>query len=244
MGEPDGGHTGQTKPLEQVDHMNIIEPHNSNTSKSLPPDQPLEGLGYAKKPSADFRSKKAMDRMGITAPPEISKALIKPVIKPMENVDQHNIYTWRESKPGKPVAKPAKTEKSITVSNNQKAHEKAKPIVKVDKTNTCGPTEIIPGRAPRKSKSAESATAISNNAKIAGKTRPKSNLKVMDISEAHKRTSVQLSAKSAPTERPMAVSNIGTTTSARIRGIKRKREVPIALCFINKTLVDLTLSMF
>lgn len=239
IGDLDGAHKRQTKPVEQSDQMNIVEPQNNDTSKLLPPHQPLEVSGHAKKPSADLRSKKAMDKMDITGPPEISTTSIKPTpvertvaasistksaewIKPKDNVDQNNIYAWRESQSRKPVAKPAPAERSMAVSNNQNASEKAKPMVKVDNSDICGPTEITSGRGSTKSKSAERVTALSNNGKIAGKAKPMSNVNMIDISEPHKRNSVQLSTKPAP-ERLMAVSNIGTTTLARIRGIKRKR---------------------
>lgn len=240
IGDLDGAHTGQTKLVEQSDQMNIIESQNNDNSKLLHPNQPLEVSTLAKKPSADLRSKEAMDKMDITGPPEISKKLVKssPVerlvaisintksaerIKPMDNLDQSNIYALCESKSAKPVAKPAPTERSMTVSKGQKAPEKAKPMDKVDKSDICGATGIISGRGPAKSKSAESITAIPNNAKLAGKAKPMSNVNMMDISEPHKRNSVQLSARPAPAKRLMAASNIGTTTSARVRGIKRKR---------------------
>lgn len=240
MGDLDGAHTGQTKLVEQSDQMNIIESQNNDNSKLLPSNQSLEVSTLAKKPSADLRSKEAMDKMDITGPPEISKKLVKQTqverlvaisintksaerIKPLDNVDQNNIYAWCEIKSAKPVAKPAPAKGSSTVSKGQKAPEKAKPTVKVDKTDICGATEIISGNGPAKSKSAERVTALSNNAKIAGKAKPMSNVNMMDIREPHKRNSVQLSAKPAPAERLMAVSNIGTTTSSRVRGIKRKR---------------------
>lgn len=239
IGDLDGAHTGQTKLVEQSDQMKIIESQNNDNSKLPPHNQPLEVSTLAKKPSADLRSKEAMDKMDITGSPEISTKLVKstPVerlvaisintksaerIKPMDNVDQSNIYAWGE-KSANPVAKPAPAERSMTVSKGQKAPEKAKPMVKVDKSDICGATEIISGIGPAKSKSAERVTAISNNAKLAGKAKPMSNVNMMDISEPHKRNSVQLSARPAPAERLMAVSNIGTTTSARVRGIKRKR---------------------
>lgn len=236
MRDLEGAHTGPTKTVEQSDQTNIIQPQINDTSKLLPPNQSLEVLGHAKKPSADLRSQKAQEKMDITSPPE---TLAKPTLverpdtvslntksaertKPMDNVDQNNIYAWRETKSGKPLAKPSPAERSMAVSNNQKATEKAKPMVKVDKSDISGPTEVISGRGPASSKSGERVTALSNNTKIAGKAKPMSSVN-MDINEPHKRNSIQQSAKPAPEGRPMAVSNIGTTTSARIRGIKRKR---------------------
>lgn len=161
------------------------------------------------------------DQMNIIGPhnSEISKPLPTQTLEVLGYAKQPSTDTRSK----KTMTKPAQAERSIAVSNNRKASEKAKPMVKVDKTDIYGPTEITTGRASTKSKSAERATTISNNAKIAGKAKPIININIMDISEAHKRFSVQLSAKPAPAERAMAVSKNGTTTLARIRGVKRKR---------------------
>lgn len=240
MGDLDGAQTGQTKLVEQSHQMNTIESQNKDTSKLIPPNQALEVSTFAKKPSADLRSREDRHKMDITGPPEISKKLAKstPVerlvaisintksaerIKPTGNVDQNNTYAYCEIKSAKPLAKPASATRSMTVSKGQKAPEKAKPMGKVDSSDICGATEMISGRGPAKSKSAERVTALSNNAKIAGKAKPMNNVNVMDISEPHKSDSVQLSTKTAPAERLMAVSNTGTTTSSRVGVIKRKR---------------------
>lgn len=233
MGDLDSAQTRRSEPVEQSNQMNIIEPQNKDTIKPLPPNQPLEVSGNARK------SKKAMDRIDNNGPPEISKTLIKPTpterpkasihtqaaerTEPMASVDQNNIYAGRESKSGKLVAKPAPAERLTAASNHQKVVEKAKPVVKVDKPDICGPPESIPGRGPAKSKLEGRVTALSNNAKIAGRARPTTNVNMTDISESHKRISVQLSAKHAPAERQTAVYNTGIITSARIRGTKRKR---------------------
>ena len=235
MGDLDSARTGPSEPVEQSNQMNIIEPHNKDNSKPLPPNQLLEVSGQVKKPSADLRSKKAMGRIDITGPPEISKTLVKPTpverpiastntqaaarTKPTDSVDQNNIYAWRESKSGKYVAKPVPAETLMAVSNSQKAPEKAKPTVKVDKSDIYGPTENISCRGPTNSKSEGRSAVLSSNAKIAGRTKPMNNVNMTDISESHKRISVQLSAKPAP----MAVSDTGIITSARIKSIKRKR---------------------
>lgn len=233
MGDLDSARMRQSESAEQRNQMNIHEPHDKHTSKPLPPGQPLEASGNAKK------SKKAMDRIDITSSPEISKTLIKPTLaerpnasnnaqdlertKPMGGVDHNNISAWRESKSGKYLAKPMPAERSVATSNCQKGPDKAKPVVNVDKSDTYGPPESISGRGPANSISEWRVTALSNNAKIAGRAKPKNNVNMMDISESHKRISVQLSAKPAPVERPLDVSNTGIITSARITGIKRKR---------------------
>ena len=235
MGDLDGARTGPSEPVEQSNQMNIIEPHNNENSKRLPSNQPLEDSGNTKKPSADLRSKKAMIRVDITGPPDISKTLVKltPVerpnasiikqaaerTKPMDSVGQNNIYAWRESKSGKYVAKPVPAERLMAVSNSQKAPENAKPMVKVGKSDIYGPTENISGRGPIKSISEGREAALSSNAKIAGRAKPTNNLKMMDISESPKLIPVQLSAKTAP----MAISDTRIITSAGIKGIKRKR---------------------
>lgn len=239
MGDLDSARTGPSEPVKQSNQMNIVEPHNKENSKLLPPTQPLEVSGHAKKPSDDLRNKKAMGRADITGSPEINKTLVKPTPverpnasinthvadqkKPMDSVDQNNVYAWRESKSGKHVAKPVPAERLMAVSNSQEAPEKAKTMVKVDKSHIYGPTESISGRGPTKSISESRLTTLSSNAKIAGRAKPMNNMNMMDISEAHKRISVQLSVKPSPTERPMAVSNNGIIASARIKGMKRKR---------------------
>lgn len=235
MGDLDSARTGPSEPVEQTNQMSIIEPHNKDNSKPLPPNQLLEVSAQVKRPSADLRSKKAMDRIDITGSPQISKTFVKPTpverpnssistqaaerTKPTGSVDQNNIYAWRESKSGKQVAKPVPAERLMAISNSQKAPEKAKPMVKVDNSDIYGPTENISGRGPTNSKSQGRVAVLSSNAKIAGRVKPMNNLNMMDISESNTRISVQLSAKPAP----MAVSDTRIITSARIKSIKRKR---------------------
>lgn len=227
MGDLHSAHMRQSESAEQRNQMNINEPLDKDISKPLPPGQPLEASGNAKK------SKKAMDRIDITSPPKISKTLIKPTpaeipnasnnaqalerTKLMGGVDQNNIYAWRESKSGKYLAKPMPAERSVATSNSRKAPEKRKPVVNVDKSDNYGPPESIFSRGP--------ANAISEGRVIAlaGRANPKNNDNMMDISESHKRIPVQLSAKPSPVERQMDVSNTGIITSARIGGTKRKR---------------------
>lgn len=239
MGDLDSALTGPSEPVEESNQMNIIEPHIKDDSKPLPPDPPLEVSGHAKNPSADLRSKKAQGRIDITGPPEMNKPLVKPSpadrpnasidlpaaerTKPMDSVDQTDIYAWRESKSGKQVAISVPAERLIAPSNSQKGSARAKPMVKVVKSEIYETTESISGRGPSKSKSEVRVAAPSKNAKIAGRAKPMDNVNVVDISESHKRNSVQLSPKPAPTERLMTVSNTGIITSARIKGIKRKR---------------------
>lgn len=237
MGDLESARKGPSEPVEQTNQVNTIEPHNKDNSKTLPPNQPLEASGQVKKPSADLRSKKAMGRIDITSHPERSKTLVKQTsvegpnastnkqaaerTKPMDSADQNNIYAWRESKSGKHVAKPALAERLMAVSINQKAPEKAKDMDKVDKSDIYGPTESISGRGPTNSKSEGRVTVLSSNAKIAGREKPTNNMNLTDMSESHKRISVQLSAKPAP----IAVSDNGIITSAHIKSKKRKRYV-------------------
>lgn len=235
MGDLDSAHTGPSEPVEQTNQGNTNEPHHKDKSKPLPPNQPLEASGQVKKPLADLRSKKAMGRIDITSPPEISKTLVKQTpaegpnastnkqaaerTNPTDSADQNNIYAWRESKSGKHVAKPVPAERLMAVSISQKAPGKAKPMVKVDRPDIYGPTEDISGRGPTNSKSEGRVAVLSSNAKIAGRAEPMNNINMTDISESHKRISVQLSAKPAP----MAVSNNGIITLAHIKSKKRKR---------------------
>lgn len=235
MGDLDSARTGPSEPVEQTNQMKIIDPHNKDNSKALPPKQLLEVSCQVKKPSADLRSKKAMDRIDITGSPEISKILVKPSpierpntsastqaaerTKPTDSVDQNNIYVWRESKPGKQVAKPVPAERLMAVSNIQKAPEKTKPMVIVDKSDIPGPIENISGRGPTNSKSEGRVAVLASNAKVAGRAKPMNNVNMTDISESNTRISVQLPAKPAP----VAVSDTTIITSGRIKSIKRKR---------------------
>lgn len=224
MGDLNHAHTGPTKPAERSDQMNINEPQNEDT-KIIPPHQFSEVLDHAKKPSADLRSQKAKEKMDITSRlPDKPTPVRRPVtvlvnkksaerIKPQDNVDQNNIYAWRESKSCKPVAKP------VPASINQKATEKPRPVVKVDISDIRGPTDIISGRETLNTESAERVIELSNNSKA----KPMSTLNMAGINEPPKGNSVQLSDSPAPVERPITVSNVGTTTSAHIRGVKRKR---------------------